>query len=183
MLRCIKYVLDTKSLGLKIWPSGIGGNPWNITCSTDSDYASDPETRRSVSGYIIYVHGVPICFRSKQQRCVTLSSCEAEWIALSEAVKDVVFLVRLCESINLKIKLPITVRVDNVGAIYMSQNITTSNNTKHVDIRSKWVKEYCENGTVKIVFVRSENNDSDIMTKNLSGPLHAKHAGRLVEDR
>lgn len=183
MLRCIKYVLDTKSLGLKIWPSGTGGEPWNITCFTDSDYASDPDTRRSVSGYIIYVHGVPICFRSKQQKCVTLSSCEAEWIALSEAIKDVVFLLRLCESINLKIKLPITVRVDNVGAIYMSQNITTSNNTKHVDIRSKWVKEYCENGTVKIVFVRSENNDSDIMTKNLSGPLHAKHAERLVEDK
>jgi histone deacetylase 1/2 len=180
MLRCIKYVLDTRIFGLKIWPSGIAGEPWDIICFTDSDYASDPETRRSVSGYIIYVHGVPVCFRSKGQKCVTLSSCEAEWIALSEAIKDVVFLLRLCESMMLKIRLPITVRVDNVGAIFLSENITTSNNTKHVDIRSKWVKEYCENGTVKILFVRSENNDSDIMTKNLPGPLHSKHSSKLV---
>ena len=62
----------------------------------------------------------------------------------------------------------------------MSENITTSNNTKHVDIRSKFVKEYCENGTIKIIFVRSENNDSDIMTKNLAGPLHKKHSEKLV---
>ena len=78
MLRCIKNVVDSKSLGLKIWPVGNKREPWDIICFTDSDYASDPETRRSVSGYIIYAHGVPICWKSKAQRCVTLSSCEAE---------------------------------------------------------------------------------------------------------
>ena len=95
MLRCIKYVLDTKSLGLKIWPKGNKSEPWEIICFTDSDYASDPETRRSVSGYIIYVHGVPICWKSKAQRCVTLSSCEGEWITLSKVVKDIIFLIKL----------------------------------------------------------------------------------------
>ena len=183
MLRCIKFVLDSKTKGLLIWPSRIANEPWDIICYTDSDYASDPETRRSVSGYIIYVHGVPVCFRSKAQRCVTLSSCEAEWIALSEAVKDVIFLLHLCEAMFITIKLPVTVRVDNVGAIFMTENVTTSNNTRHVDIRSRWLKEYCENGTVKIIFVRSENNVSDIVTENLSGPLHSKHAGVLVGSR
>ena len=183
MLRCIKYVLDTKSLGLKIWPIGNKSEPWEIICFTDSDYASDPETRRSVSGYIIYVHGVPICWKSKAQRCVTLSSCKAEWVALSESVKDIIFLVRLLESMKINVRLPVIVRVDNVGAIFLSENITTSNNTKHVDIRSKFVKEYCENGIVKILFVRSENNDSDIMTKNCPGPLHKKHSEKLVGTR
>ena len=180
MLRCIKYVLNTRTYGLKLWPDMRSDKSWEIICFTDSDYASDPVTRRSVSGYIIYVHGVPVCWKSKAQRCVTLSSCEAEWIALSEAVKDIIFLIRLLESMQIKIVLPVTVRVDNVGAIFLSENITTSNNTKHVDIRSKFVKEYCENGTVKIIFVRSENNDSDIMTKNLGGVLHEKHANKLV---
>ena len=90
---------------------------------------------------------------------MTLSSCEAEWIALSKAVKDVIFLVRLLESMEIEVRLPVMVRVDNVGAIFLSENITTSNNSKHVDIHSKFVKEYCENGIVKILFVRAENND------------------------
>ena len=145
MLRCIKYVLDTKSLGLKIWPKGNKSGPWEIICFTDSDYTSDPETHRSASGYIIYVHGVPICWKSKAQRCVTLSRCKAEWIALSVAEKkNIIFLVRLLESMKIDVRLPVIVRVDNVGAIFLSENITTFNNTKHVDIRSNFVKEYCE---------------------------------------
>ena len=66
------------------------------------------------------------------------------------------FFVRLLESMEIDVRLPVMVRVDNMGAIFLSENITTSNNTKHVDIRSKFVKEYCENGIVKILFVWSE---------------------------
>ena len=61
MLKIIKYVLDTKNLGLRIEPdSKPPGSPWRITCYSDSNYANDPETRRRVSGYIGYVHGVPV---------------------------------------------------------------------------------------------------------------------------
>ncbi len=84
---------------------------------TDTDYAGDPVTRRSVSGYVIYVHNVPVCWRTKAQRSVILSSTEAEWVALSEAVKEVIFLIQLCDSTKIKIQFPVEVRVDNVGAI------------------------------------------------------------------
>ena len=144
MLRIIKYVLDTRDYGLRIEPTTGKNEPWNLVCYTDSDYAGDPESRRSVSGYVIYVHGVPICWRSKAQRSVTLSSTETEYIALSEAVKDIVFIVNLCESMQIKIVLPVTVYVDNIGAIFMSQNVTATSRTKHVDIRGKYVKEYSE---------------------------------------
>ena len=180
MLRCIKFVLDSRNLGLKIWPTGDKNDPWDMICFTDSDYATDPVTRKSVSGYIIYIRGVPICWKSKQQKCVTLSSCEAEWVALSEACKDIAFVIRVCKTMNLNIRIPVIVRVDNVGAIFLSENITTSNNTKHVDIRSKFVTEFRENGVIKIIFVRSENNDSDIMTKNLGASLYDKHSSKLI---
>ena len=114
----IKYVLDTKNFGLKIAPKFDDDEPWELTCYSDSDYAGDPETRRSVSGYISYVKNVPICWRSKAQRAVTLSSSEAEWFALSEAVKEIVFVLQLLESIHIKAKIPIIVKVDNVGAIF-----------------------------------------------------------------
>jgi hypothetical protein len=62
--------------------------------------------------------------------------------------------------------LPITVRVDIIGAIWISQNANTSSRTKHVDIRIKYVIEYCEDGVLKIIFVKCADNDSDTMTKN-----------------
>lgn len=183
MLRIVKYVLDTPLLGLQMKPSRERGSAWNIVCFTDSDYACDPETRRSVSGYVIFVHGVPICWRSQAQRSVTLSSTEAEWIAMSEAVKDVIFLMHLVEGMGITIRYPITVRVDNVGAIFMSGNITTTGRTRHAQIRGRYVSELVEDGTLKIVFVRSEENIADIMTKNLDSSLFSRHAKELVKQK
>ena len=102
------------------------------------------------------------------------------WISLSEAVKEIMFVLQLLGAMKIKVQLPVTVLVDNVGAIFMSSNVTTSSRTKHVDIRTKYVHQYVEDGIVKIVFVRSESNRSDIMTKNVQGDLFDKHASHLV---
>ena len=184
MLRVIKYVLDTKNMGLRVEPTiDTKDEPWELVCYSDSDYASDPDSRRSVSGYILYVRGVPICWRSKAQKSITLSSSEAEWIALSEATKEIMFVLQLLESMKIKVKLPIIVRVDNVGAIFMSKNINTSSRSKHIDIRTKYVNEYCEDGIIKIIFVKSAENDSDIMTKNLGGDLYTTHSKKLIKEK
>ena len=68
----------------------------------------------------------------------------------------------------IKFKLPIKVHVDNIGAIYLAKKATTNNKTKHVDTRYHFVREYIEKGEVVIKFMRSGENDSDIMTKNMS---------------
>ena len=180
MLRVIKFVLDTKNSGLKIAPKFDNDKQWELTCYSDRYYAKEPKTRRSVSGYILYVKGVPICWRSKAQRAVTLSSSKAEWFALSEAVKEIVFVLQLLESIHIKVKIPIIVKVDNVGAIFLSGNINTGSRSKHIDIRTKYVNEYVEDGMLKIIFVSTEENTSDILTKNLVGKLHSKHSEDLV---
>ena len=75
LLRVIKYVLDTENLGLKIEPNiQYSGKPWDLVCYSDSDYAGDPDTRRSVPGYVFMVQGMPISWRSKANKTVTLSS-------------------------------------------------------------------------------------------------------------
>ena len=184
LLRMIKYVLDTEDLGLKISPKiQDSWKPWDLVCYSDSDYAGDPDTRRSVSGYVLFVQGVPVSWRSKANKTVTLSSTEAEWIALSEAVKEVMFVVQLLDSMRIKYHLPVTVRVDNIGAIFMSKNINTSSRTKHVDVRTKYVNEFCENGIIKIIFISSSENISDIMSKNLNADLNAKHSDKLITKR
>ena len=62
----------------------------------------------------------------------------------------------------------------------MSTNITTSQRTRHVDIRSKFVVQYTENGTLKIVFVHGTENEADIMTKNVNVELNEKHVPKLM---
>ena len=71
---------------------------------------------------------------------------------MSEAVRKVMFVVQLLESMQIVVKYPVTVRVDNVGALFMASNITTTSHTKHVDIWYKYVNEYVEDGIVKIIF-------------------------------
>jgi len=84
------------------------------------------------------------------------------------------------QSIGISVKLPIIVRVDNVGAIFMAENLTTSQRTKHVDIRYHFVREFVEDGFIRIIFVRTKKNRADIFTKNVSGPTHDEHSGEFV---
>ena len=107
---------------------------------------------------------------------MSLSSSEVEYIALSEVVKEVMFMVLFLGSMKLSIKYIVMVGVDNVGAIFMASNITTTSCTKHMDIRYKYVKEYVEDGIVKMFFVKSADNDSYILTENLSRELSDKHS-------
>ena len=83
--RIIRYVLETSNYGLNFHPKQ---NSWFIQAFSDSDFAGDRETRRSVYGYFVYFSGIPIAWKSKGMRSVVLSTTEAEYIALSEVVKD-----------------------------------------------------------------------------------------------
>ena len=74
-------------------------------------------------------------------------------------------------------------REDNVGTIFMASNMTTMSCTKHVDIRYNFVNEYVEDRVIKIVFVKSAENDSNILTKNLSADLHEKHSKKMIGEK
>jgi hypothetical protein len=91
----------------------------------DSDWANDSETRISVTGFILYFMNLPVCWQSKSQKGVTLSSSETEYVAMSEAVKEVKFIYYLLHDIGTEVKLPIIVKTDNVGAMFMAQNISS----------------------------------------------------------
>jgi intein-encoded DNA endonuclease-like protein len=113
-------------------------------------------------------------------KSVVLSTTEAEYVAVSEVVKELKFVIQVLQSMEIKVQLPIKVHVDNVGAIWLANNKTTNERTKHVDIRAHFVREYTTDGIVEIVFVRSADNDSDILTKNLAGELFHKHERKLI---
>jgi hypothetical protein len=96
----LKVVTDTKTFCLKIRPRNKIKN-WILHVFCDSDWAGDSEKRISVTGFIVYLMNVQVCWRSKAQRGVTLSSSEVEYVAMSEAVKKIKFiyyLLSICQS-------------------------------------------------------------------------------------
>jgi hypothetical protein len=185
MLRLIKNFLDTKTWGLKIFPKVSAGDKlkWNLVTYSDSDWAGDKDNRRSISGFIMFLCGVPIVWRSKQQKSVALSSSEAEFVAISEAVKEVLFVIQLLESMGIEVELPVVVRVDNMGAIFMSENASSNTRTRHIDTRYHFVRELIEDKVVEIVFVKTKDNTADGFTKNVTGETYQEHSRDFVWDK
>ena len=182
MYKLIRFVLSTNDYGLK-FKLIKSIRKWVLKALSDSDFASDKETRISIFGYVIYFCGIRIDWRRKGMKSVVLSTTEAEYMASSEVVKELKFIVQLLQTMNITVELPITVHVDNVGAIWLSNNRNTGDRTKHIDIRTAFVKEYQEDGKIIIKFVKSEDNEEDIFTKNTSSIIFQRHQEKLVWDR
>jgi Reverse transcriptase (RNA-dependent DNA polymerase) len=179
LLRTIKFVLDTENFALFLNPV-LAQDGFTMEGLSDSEYAGDRDTRISVYGYLIYFCGALIAWKSKSGRSVTLSSTEAEYYATSEVAKEIIFAKQVIESMGLRLSYPIIIKCDNVGAIYLSNNYTTGQRTKHIDVRCHFVREYIEDGILKVIFVPSSENEADILTKNTSEEIHHKHAMKNI---
>ena len=180
--RVIRFVEQTKNRCLVLAPMKKNLT-WDLKGYCDSDFAGDSDTRKSVSGFVIYLCGAAIAWRSKGQKSVTLSSTEAEYVAISEVATEILYIAGILKFLNIPLEYPITVNVDNIGAIYLTKNATTGSRTKHVDTRYHFVRDYVEDGIIKVQFVRSEENHADIFTKNLNSALFEKHSDSVgMED-
>ena len=122
--------------------------------------------------------GTIISWCSQTQETVTLSSTEAEYVALSTTCKDVVYTQNLLREI-LYIKVPGIVLEDNTGAIYLVRNKQVGNRTKHIEIRHHWIRSLEDSGQAKIMFVKSAENAADIHTKNVDAETLRKHRERI----
>ena len=92
------------------------------------------------------------------------SSSEAEYVAISESVKEIKFVYYLLKDVGIEVDLLIIVKTDNIDAMFMAQNISSGVRNRHVDTRYHFVRENLEDGIIKIDFVKSAENDSDIFT-------------------
>jgi len=101
-------------------------------------------------------------------------------VALSEAAKVIkFFIIQVLLSIGIEVELPVVVCVDNVGAIFMAENVSTSPRIKHVDVCYHFVREFVGEDFIKIIFIRTKDNRADIFTKNVVGDLFDKHSEGL----
>ena len=95
-------------------------------------------------------------------------------MAASEAVMEMLYVKQILEGMGEKVKTPMKLNIDNVGAIYMAKNQAPGQRTKHVDVRYNYVKVLVENGMLLVKFVKSEDNLADIFTKNVRENLNEK---------
>ncbi len=120
---------------------------------------------------MILLNGNIINWNSKKQATVSLSTAEAEYMAISAVVQELKWLTYLLNEMKLKVKLPITLFCDNQAAISISENDVQHNRTKHIDIRHHYIRDEIKNKFVQLKWIQSSDQLADIMTKGLSNSV------------
>jgi len=97
---------------------------------------------------------------------VIKSTTESEYVALSELSDEVLFLIQIVKFMGVKVEYPIVIEVDDAGAIFLANNKALGQRTKHIDTHYHFTRQYVEDGVIKIRYVKTDDNTSDVMTKN-----------------
>jgi hypothetical protein len=177
--RIIRYLQGTKDKGIIMEPK----QELTLDCYVDADFAGlygveDDQSILSVksrTGYVLLLANCPLMWVSKLQTEIASSTMEAEYIALSQSVKDLIPLRRLlkliCESVldtdRYNANMYSSVFEDNNGALQLARAPRMTPRTKHYGIKYHFFREYVNKGDLKLYKVESENQKADIFTKGL----------------
>jgi hypothetical protein len=184
--RCMRYCINTPKRGLTLRPDAKwdGNRDFEFTIEgfSDANYAAHVEGRRSVTGYAVFLNGAPIREKSRMQNCVTLSVTEAELVAATECTQDMIRAKNVIESMELRVKLPMILRVDNRGAVDLVNNWSVGGRTRHVDVHYWYLRDLKEQGIVNVEWIGTEYQTADLFTKNLRKPIFVQHIRAFVTD-
>lgn len=163
--RILRYVKGTIDLGL-VYTKDSQNNM--ITGYSDSDLAGNVEDRKSTGGMVFYLNDSLVTWVSQKQRCVALSSCEAEFMAATAAACQAIWLRKLLTQITGRIIGPVTLFIDNKSALDLAKNPVFHGRSKHIDIRYHFIRECVEKGEIIVKHVRTDEQRADLLTKALS---------------
>jgi hypothetical protein len=160
--RVLRYVAGTSQMGIVFG----GTKTATLHGYCDSDFAGDPDTRRSTTGYLFLLNGGAISWSSRLQPTVAASTCEAEFMAAAAAVKEALWLRKLMPTLGTQVH---TLRMfcDNQGTIKMLKNPIESARSKHIDIAHKFARERTCRGEISFQYVRTDQMTADVLTKPL----------------
>lgn len=165
--RILRYLSKTKSYGLMFTKDDC-----NLEGFVDADWASNTLDRKSYTGFYFKLSGSVISYECKKQQTTALSSTEAEYMAITEACKEAIYLKNLLNEIVDFCDYTITLYNDNQGAQRLTENPLFHKRTKHIDVRHHFVREVVANKHVKIVYLPTSEMPADLLTKGLSNVKH-----------
>ena len=165
----LRYLKGTQDLGLTFTKSLSPLTLLKGFC--DSDWGASIEDRRSLTGYNFQLsrHGPLISWKSRKQPTVALSTCEAEYIALANAVQEAKFLMQLCLDMKVGIKEGKSlIMIDNQGAMNLAKNPVQHQRSKHIDIKYHFIRSEIQEGRISLEYIPTEENVADVFTKPVS---------------
>lgn len=158
--RVVKYLKGTADLSLIV---GNGDQREQLIGYADADWAEDRMDRKSVSGHVFKFKGSTIGWKSKKQTVVAMSSTEAEFISLSKACRELIWIRRLLIDFHQPQNTATIVYEDNQSCLKLAQNENLSGRTKHIDTKKYFVKDYIDKGEIFCDYCPTENMIADML--------------------
>ncbi|KAM1595278.1 hypothetical protein ACFX10_001586 [Malus domestica] len=169
--RIIRYLQGTMHIGITFSANTVS----KLTAFSDSDWAADLNTRRSITGYVVYFGNNPISWQSKKQHSVSRSSTEAEYKALAHTAADIAWIRNILKDLAVVLDDPPSIYCDNMSAIALSANPVFHSRIKHLDTDYHFVRERVQQGDMKVLYIPTEEQTADVLTKGLHSPSFVKH--------
>lgn len=166
--RVVKYLKGTAEMFLKL-NNDISLEEKSLIGFADANWAESRIDRKSNSGYVFMLNGGCVSWACRKQTCVSLSTTEAEFIALSESAKEATWIRNLLIDLQYSQELPTTIYEDNQSCLNLIKDERLSNRSKHIDTKFHFVKDYIMKGIITCKYCPSEEMLADMLTKPLSG--------------
>ena len=175
--RVLNYLQGTRKLGLE-YNKSTSPN-FCITGYADADWAGDNTDYHSYSGYLFTLDGNPISWESRKQKLTALSSCEAEYISVTEASKESLYLNEMIGQFFDCGAQTVTLFNDNQGALDLALSHKFNVRTKHFGVRKHFLRDCIENRDIALYHMSTSHMPADILTKPLDKVLHKRRCDTL----
>lgn len=170
--RILQYIKGTKKLSIQLRTAPSS----SITAYSDADWAGRPDTRRSTSGFCVFLGNSLVSWSSKRQTIVSRSSAEAEYRAIANAVVECSWLRHLLGKLHVKLTFVMVAFCNNISSVYMSRNLVHHHRTKHIELDIHFIREKV--GELYVTHIPSARL-ADIFTKGLPSALFQDFHGSL----
>ena len=164
LLQAAAYVNAAKEMGLRF----VRGSGLRLSVYADDDYAAVSNDRKSVSGVAVTLGDTAIGWKSSTQKCVTMATCEAEYVALCDASKEALFTRAVLIFLQSELSgMLLDIFGDNEDAKAIMDNPSSASRSKHVDVKLHFIRGLVRTGEVRILHVGTAVQHADVLTKPL----------------
>ncbi|KAJ0586508.1 putative RNA-directed DNA polymerase [Helianthus annuus] len=173
--RILRYIKGMLNHGVIYSKGGQG----KLMGFSDSDYAGNVDDSKSTSGHVFLLGSSPISWQSKKQKVVALSSTEVEYMALSLAGCQAVWIKGILDELQGKIEYPIPIYCDNKSTICLAKDPVYHGKSKHIRVKYHFIRDLIKKNEVEVLFCTTKDQTADIMTKALQNKDFSRLKARL----